>query len=575
VVDDTYLDALPIGHRLHWYVLEGVLGQGGFGITYLARDSNLDRAVAIKEFLPADVALRDGQTVRARTQSHQERYRGGLERFIDEARTLARFDHPHIVRVHSVFEANGTAYMVMRFEEGETLASLLERRGTLAEAELLRIVLPILDGLEAIHRAGFIHRDIKPDNIHIRSDGSPVLLDFGSARQSVGHAKSMTVLVAPGYAPIEQYHGEAKAQGPWTDIYGLGATCYRAIAGEAPRDAIARTKGILGSSREILTPAASAGRGRYSEQLLAAVDHALQLHEADRPQHVGAWRSELVGSTQRPVDEPLPAPPAIVVPPMASTVSTPRFPPARVAGLALVGVAALAGVWLWSSAHRRDAMPVAPPVIVAAPAPTRQATPVVPRSVDAPAETGEATREPVSEQAALKQPVVKLTASTQTTPDLKRPPAIVARTAAPQGEAPRAAAKPPTPDPVASTLASEPATTAGAAGSTLAAAEAAARRGDYASAVRIAKPLGRAGDARAQVLLGAAHENGRGTPRSHFEAYLWYSLAANRDYAGAAVMRERVAAKLQPAELRQADHLIAQWQPHTADTASIHEGSAP
>jgi serine/threonine protein kinase len=294
MTDPSYPDALPAQHRLHWYVLERVLGQGGFGITYLARDTNLDQQVAIKEYLPVDVATRrPDASVRSRTEDQGERYRWGLDRFIREARTLARFDHPNIVRVLSVFEHNNTAYMVMRFEEGENLAALLERRRTLPEDELMRIVLPILDGLELVHNAGFIHRDIKPDNIHIRADGSPVLLDFGSARHSMGHARTVTILVAPGYAPFEQYYSSGENQGPWTDLYSLGATCYRAIAGIAPMDAISRSKGILGSTREILVPAVTIGSGRYSAGLLKAIDRALAFSEKERPQSIAEWRREL------------------------------------------------------------------------------------------------------------------------------------------------------------------------------------------------------------------------------------------------------------------------------------------
>ena len=299
--DPDYPDGLPAQSRLHWYVIERVLGQGGFGITYLARDTNLDQRVAIKEYLPVEFATRmPDATIRSRTEGLRDRYRWGLERFIQEARTLARFDHPSIVRVLSVFEFNNTAYMVMRFEEGINLAALLDRRGTLAEDELLRIVLPILDGLEGVHKAGFIHRDIKPDNIHIGDDGRSVLLDFGSARQSLGNAHTLTILVAPGYAPFEQYYSDSGNQGPWTDIYGLGATCYRAIAGRSPLDAVSRSKGILGSTQDVLVPAAVIGAGRYSGRLLAAIDHALAFAEKDRPQSVTEWRDELVGDISAP-----------------------------------------------------------------------------------------------------------------------------------------------------------------------------------------------------------------------------------------------------------------------------------
>ena len=308
--ETAFPDALPALSRLHWYVLERVLGQGGFGITYLAKDTNLDQRVAIKEYLPVEVATRlPDTTVRARTEELKDRYRWGLERFIQEARTLARFDHPNIVRVLSVFEFNNTAYMVMRFEEGATLSNLLDRRGTLPEAELLRLLLPVLGGLELVHGAGFIHRDIKPDNILISNDGRPVLLDFGSARQSLGMSNTLTILIAPGYAPFEQYYSDPSSQGPWTDIYGLGATCYRVICGRPPMDAVSRSKGILGSTQEVMMPASVVGAGRYSGRILAAIDHALAFAEKDRPQTIAEWRRELVDE-----GAPQAAPSAVVVP---------------------------------------------------------------------------------------------------------------------------------------------------------------------------------------------------------------------------------------------------------------------
>jgi serine/threonine protein kinase len=241
------------------------------------------------------------------TADRGEQYHWGLERFIAEARMLATFEHPNIVRVLNVFEANNTAYMVMGYEPGESLQDVLNRRKRVGETELLMILLPILDGLEKIHQSGFIHRDIKPANIFIRQDGSPVLLDFGSARQAVGEQmRTLTNLFSPGYAPIEQYYGKGDQQGPWTDVYGLGATLYRGIAGVAPLDVLERIQGILQASKDPFIPAIEAGHGRYSKRFLQAIDQALSFQPGERPQTLGEWRRQFYLALESSRPEPPP-----------------------------------------------------------------------------------------------------------------------------------------------------------------------------------------------------------------------------------------------------------------------------
>ncbi|MFM8353347.1 MAG: serine/threonine-protein kinase, partial [Gammaproteobacteria bacterium] len=229
--------SLRPGQRIEQYTIERVLGSGGFGITYLATDSKLGLEVAIKEFLPAEYAIREAgsATVRARTGRDGD-VAFGLRRFLDEGRALARFNHPNIVRVLSFIEANGTAYLVMEFVAGRTLADYLRSSSeALTEAQVLGIAVPILRGLSVVHAGGFLHRDIKPGNIYLRRDGEPLLIDFGAARQALGeHSRSVTGIVSAGYAPPEQYSSDGKKQGAWTDLYGLGATLYRCISGEDP-----------------------------------------------------------------------------------------------------------------------------------------------------------------------------------------------------------------------------------------------------------------------------------------------------------------------------------------------------
>ena len=297
------INALPNGYRLQEYELVRVLGFGGFGMTYLGFDHNLDKAVAIKEYLPSDIAIRTSDnSVVPQASEFQGNFAWGLDRFLDEARTLARFDHRHLVKVYRFFEMHNTAYIVMEYAEGETLSEYLNRKGILTESELKAILHPILDGLAAVHRADFLHRDIKPGNIVIRAeDRSPVLIDFGAARQAVGAmSRSVTSIVTPGYAPIEQYESRGN-QGPWTDIYALGCVCYRALTDDVPIPAMDRVR------RDPLIPVSDRCKGRASQQFLAAIDHALQVDETARPQSVSEWRAELDDTPV--VDSPVVDPP--------------------------------------------------------------------------------------------------------------------------------------------------------------------------------------------------------------------------------------------------------------------------
>jgi serine/threonine protein kinase/tetratricopeptide (TPR) repeat protein len=306
VNQEVYRDVLNEGYVLHWYEVKSVLGRGAFGVTYLARDNNLNQLVAIKEYFPHDFSSRDtGYTVHPTTGENRELYEWGLSRFIREAQTLAKFKHHNIVRVMSVFELNNTAYMVMEYEQGEELSKLYKRKERLSEQELLDIFLPILDGLKLVHDAGFIHRDIKPANIYIREDGSPVLIDFGAARKTVGTpTRALTSLVTVGYAPFEQYNESDEKQGAWTDIYALGACLYLAVIGKRPFDAMARGSSLLSSGVDPYEPVSVAKEGgQYSPGFLRAIDHALMFRAQDRPQDVLVWADMLSGKIEVP---PLP-----------------------------------------------------------------------------------------------------------------------------------------------------------------------------------------------------------------------------------------------------------------------------
>lgn len=292
LVPMTNVLALPAGSVLAGdYKIDRVLGAGGFGITYLARDLVLDRAVTIKEYFPVDFAARGGSNDAVpRSQDSAADYQWGLDRFIEEAKILAQFDHRNIVKVFRYFQENCTAYMVLQFEEGRSLKAWQKALGrSPRQGEIDAIVAPLLDALAFIHDADFLHRDIAPDNIIVRTDGSPVLIDFGSARGDIArHSRTVSALVKPGYSPYEQYAETGNQQGPWTDIYALGATLYHVVTGRRPPDSPSRIV------KDEYVTARDTARGAYRARFLGGIDHALALDIKLRPRSVAEWRGELL-----------------------------------------------------------------------------------------------------------------------------------------------------------------------------------------------------------------------------------------------------------------------------------------
>ncbi|AVS73769.1 serine/threonine-protein kinase [Paracidovorax cattleyae] len=282
-------NCLGPGVQVGEYRLNDVVGEGGFGIVYKARDLSLDRIVAIKEYMPATLAGRkDGNEVHVRSQ-HRGAFDAGLRSFINEARLLAKFSHPALVHVYRFFEANGTAYMVMQYYEGQTFRSFLAQQHTVDEAWLSAVLVPILDVLEMLHAADCYHRDIAPDNIFLQESGMPVLLDFGAARRIIGDmTQALTMVLKPGFAPIEQYVDDgAMPQGAWTDIYQLGAVLYQAITGRLPATSVAR---MINDPLAQLTPENCPG---FSARFLHGVQNALAVKPQERPQSIAELRQLL------------------------------------------------------------------------------------------------------------------------------------------------------------------------------------------------------------------------------------------------------------------------------------------
>jgi serine/threonine protein kinase len=303
-------DALPAGTRVGEFEIREVIGVGGFGVVYRAWEPALDRVVALKEYLPVGQVTRlpDGR-VALRSRHHEEDFLLGLKSFVNEARLLARFDHPALVKVHRFWEANGTAYMAMPFYKAQTLRQRRQDMGLHPPTQdwLLAIIEPLLGALAQMHRADVYHRDIAPDNILWCEDDRPVLLDFGAARQALAdRTQALTAILKPQFAPIEQY-ADAKSmrQGPWTDIFALASTCYFMLTGRPPVPATAR---IL---TDELTPLAELAPAGFSTQVLATLDWAMSVHPEDRPQSVAAFWDALRGHLKVPVRRsPRPLPPA-------------------------------------------------------------------------------------------------------------------------------------------------------------------------------------------------------------------------------------------------------------------------
>jgi len=285
-------NALPLGTRLGEFELLGMLGEGGFGIVYVAQDHSLQRRVALKEYMPASLASRnEGSQVQVRSERYRETFEIGLRSFINEARLLAQFDHPSLVKVYRFWEANGTAYMVMPLYEGVTLKDKLRRMDQAPDERwLMTMLAPLTEALSVIHAESCYHRDIAPDNIILLAGSErPLLLDFGAARRVISDmTQALTVILKPGYAPVEQY-AEVKEmkQGPWTDVYALAATVHFAITGRTPPPSVGR---LMGDSFQ---PVSETAAGRYSDTFLQAIDHGLQVRPTDRTQTIAEFRAEL------------------------------------------------------------------------------------------------------------------------------------------------------------------------------------------------------------------------------------------------------------------------------------------
>ena len=322
--DPERRDALPVGTVLRDFTIQAVIGHGGFGIVYRAGHNELDLTVAIKEYLPVELAVREGATVQPRSGTDRKAFEDGLRRFRDEAQALIDFDsHPSIVSCREFFRAHGTAYLVMAYEDGQSLAEVLARREAegrpFTESDLLAVMTPVLEGLARVHAAGVLHRDIKPSNILIRQrDGRPVLIDFGAAKQATARFSKSQAPYTEGYAALEQVADTGKL-GSWTDVYGAGAMMWRMVAGgnrpwEPPHPVRVelRSHAVVAEADDPMPSASELGEGRFSQHVLEVIDRCLRLRETARIQdmrellemlHAGSDRSRSAVSAGGPPGE--------------------------------------------------------------------------------------------------------------------------------------------------------------------------------------------------------------------------------------------------------------------------------
>jgi serine/threonine protein kinase len=296
--------SLPEGTVLGKYQIINILGEGGFGITYLAVDVSTGWRVVIKEYFPSEFAIRKGDSSIVAKTSSKKDFKRGQQRFKEEAKILSRFDHPSIVKILGYFEANNTAYFVMEYEDGLDLSQYLRQiESPVSQEEIISLIMPILEGLKEVHRHRYLHRDIKPANILLRDTKLPVLIDFGASKQTMGDvSKSVTSMLTEGYAPLEQYSTDVKQQGPFTDLYAIGAVIYRMISGKVPPSAQTRSYQLLQDGQDPLILLGEMNLPGYDGNFLYAVDRTLLLKGKDRPQSVQEFQNMLMGM-QEEVDD--------------------------------------------------------------------------------------------------------------------------------------------------------------------------------------------------------------------------------------------------------------------------------